>query len=267
MSESKVAQLEPTTLQTGEGAPAVPKGVMAADYAADRTKKPHLLFRFRCRALIAARMYRRFERSPARPVIADFGAADGRAMLETHRLLDASSSVGVEWAEDLIASAPALPPGCSLVQGDVTQPNPHITAGTFDCVTALAVFEHIEKPERMAARMFEALKPGGLMIATCPSGIWDRISGAVGLHKDEYHEGEFNKARFEQVARAGGLEPLFYQRFMFAPIGVLPYARIPVSPAFALAVDSVLAPIPIVNLAMVNQVFVARKPLARGVGV
>lgn len=255
---------EPIAAPTEPSESAAPKGVMAADYAEDRTRKPHLVFRFRCRAMIAARMFRRFAEGATADRVADFGAADGRAMAEAHKLLGSSWTVGVEWSPELIRCAPEMPFGCTLVQGDVTKPHPKVEPGTFDLVTALAVFEHIAKPEELAARAADALKPGGLMIATCPSGVWDRISGAVGLHKDEYHEGEFNRARFEQVARAGGLEPVCYQRFMFAPIGVLPYAKIPVSPGFALAIDRVLAPIPLVNLAMVNQVFVARKPAQRG---
>jgi len=243
-----------------------PRGVMAADYATDRARKPHLIFRFRCRALIAARMFRTYAANQDAVRIADFGAADGRAMAETHRLLGASWSVGVEWADELIRSAPPMPFGCHLVQGDVTKPNRKVEAGTFDLVTALAVFEHVKEPEKLAARAADALKPGGLLIATCPSGPWDRVSGAVGLHKDEYHEGEFNKARFEAVARAGGLEPVRYERFMFAPIGVLPYANVPVSPGLALAIDRLLATIPLVNLGMVNQVFVARKPAPQAGG-
>lgn len=255
---------EPIAAPTETSAPQTPKGVMAADYAEDRTRKPHLVFRYRCRAMIAARMFRRFAGGASASRVVDFGAADGRAMIEAHKLLESTWTVGIEWSPELIHCAPEMPFGCHLAQGDVTKPHPKVEAGTFDLVTALAVFEHIAKPEELATRAAEALKPGGLMIATCPSGVWDRISGAVGLHKDEYHEGEFHKARFEQVARAGGLEPVCYQRFMFAPIGVLPYAKIPVSPAFALAVDRVLAPIPLLNLAMVNQVFVARKPSPRG---
>jgi len=129
-------------------------------------------------------------------------------------------------------------------------------------VTALAVFEHIERPAELASRARDSLKPGGLLIATCPSGVWDRVSGAIGLHKSEHHETEFNRRRFETLMREAGFEPVAYERFMSAPIGVLPYARVPVSTDLALAIDRVLARIPVVNLMMVNQIFVARKPVS-----
>ncbi|CAG1004285.1 Ubiquinone biosynthesis O-methyltransferase [Phycisphaerales bacterium] len=231
---------------------------MDASYARDRQRKPHLVFRYRCRALIAAQMYRRFG-GLSSPRILDLGSADGLAMAETHALLRASESVGIEFAPDLIAHA-QLPPGCGLHQGDVTQPHAAAPDGSFDLVTALAVLEHVDHPDELARRVFAALRPGGVFVATCPYPVWDQISGALRLHKDEHHAGAFNKSRFEAFAAAGGLEPLKYQRFMLAPVGFLPYLRIPLSPALSLAADRILAPIPVVNLAMVNQVFVARRP-------
>jgi len=235
-----------------------PVGVMDAGYARDRARKPHLAFRLRCRALIAARMYRRFATSTHSPRVLDLGSADGLAMVALHRELHAAESVGIEYAADLIAAA-NLPGRCSLHRGDVCEPHAAAADGSFDLVTALAVLEHVDNAPALARRVFAALRPGGLFIATCPSPVWDRVSGTLGLHKDEHHTGAFTRARFEAFAASGGLTPVRYQRFMFALVGFLPYARVPVSAAAALRLDAWLAPMPIVNLAMVNQVFVARR--------
>jgi SAM-dependent methyltransferase len=237
---------------------------MDASYAADRVKRPHLIFRYRARAAMAARCFREFGRADGPARILDLGSADGRAMIELHELLRARESVGVEYAGELIAAAPPMPKGCSLTQGDATKPQAVAAAGSFDLVTALAVLEHLEDPTELMRRAREALRPGGVFVASCPSGLWDRISGSLGLHKDEHHTGDFNRARFESCARAAGLEPLRYRRFMFAPVGFLPYAKVPVPVGLALAIDAVLAPIPLVNLGMVNQIFAARRPEGGG---
>lgn len=234
---------------------------MDKGYAHDRLKKPHLAFRFKCRALIAAQMYRAFAPHGLRPRVLDLGSADGLAMVEVHRLLNARRSIGIEYDPGLIAEA-RLIPGCHLYQGDVTKPHERVEAGSFDLVTALAVLEHVDHPEELARRVYEALAPGGVFVATCPYPVWDQISGAVKLHKDEYHAGHFVRRRFEEVAEAGGLEPLLYQRFMFAPVGFLPYLGIKVPPAMALSVDRALNNLPLMSLGMVNQVFVARKPVS-----
>ncbi|MFZ4575282.1 MAG: class I SAM-dependent DNA methyltransferase [Phycisphaerales bacterium] len=259
-SAPKAPQNTRTPASAGPSGEAPGVGVMGGDYAVDRTRRPHLAFRYQVRALVAANMYRRFGPGGQNPSVLDLGAADGRAMVKTHELLDARRSVGIEFSEELIAAAGGLPEGCCLVQGDATKPHAQVPKASFDLVTALAVLEHVENPVELCTRVREALVPGGVFVATCPSGVWDSISGAVGLHKDEHHTGAFNRARFESVARDAGLTPLHYERFMLAPVGFLPYMGVRVSPRFALAIDRPFARIPLVNLAMVNQVFVGVKP-------
>lgn len=245
---------------TAPSSKAVPRGVMDASYAAGRIKKPHLAFRLRSRALMAADALRRYVPDADKPRLLDLGAAEGAALLETHRLLDARESLGIEYAADLIAAAPTLPSNCRLVEGDVTEPHTAVEVESYDLVTAMAVLEHLAEPVELMRQAYRALRPGGLFVASCPSSVWDNISGALGLHQDEYHEGHFDRARFFALGREAGLEPLEYRRFMWAPIGVLPYARIPVSPQVAARLDGVVRSVRVFNWGFVNQLFVARRP-------
>src|SRR5438876_10817844 len=47
--------------------------------------------------------------------------------------------------------------------GDVTFP-----ADSFDCITMLAVFEHVPQREALAAECFRLLSPGGRVVLTVP---------------------------------------------------------------------------------------------------
>jgi SAM-dependent methyltransferase len=236
-----------------------PRGVMTGGYAKDRRRKAHLAFRLKCRALAAGQAYERFRDRTDRPRVLDFGAAEGRTTAELHELLGGRESLGIEYDSELVAMAEDLPAGCRVVRGDVTEPHPEVAPGSFDLVTALAVLEHLDAPERLMQQAHRALRPGGILVATCPAHVWDSISGKLGLLQDEYHEGHFDRARFEACAREAGLAPLVYQRFMFAPAAFLPYLRLPFPPALAGRLDTGIRAIRVLNMLFVNQLFVARR--------
>jgi hypothetical protein len=106
-----------------------PKGVMTGDYSRDRKKKNHLIYRYKSRAFEAARSFQRYSARSSKPNILGLGCADGFALTETHKLLDANLSLGVEYSEDLIKSAGTLPPSCSIIQGDVTKSLDQVKSG------------------------------------------------------------------------------------------------------------------------------------------
>ena len=236
-----------------------PKGVMTGDYSRDRKKKNHLIYRFKCRAFEAARCCQKYSARSSKPKILDFGCADGFALTETHKLLDANLSLGVEYSEDLIKSAGTLPSSCSIIQGDVTKSLDQVKYGNFDLVTALAILEHLEKPIDLFHRAHDALKPGGLLVATCPSPFWDKISGKFKLHEDEFHAFDFQKSTFYSLASKSGFEGVGYRKFMSAPVGFAPYLKIPMSPRFSHLCDLIIGSFFIFNWTFVNQIFVAQK--------
>jgi SAM-dependent methyltransferase len=242
--------------------PASPQGVMTAEYSAQRREQPHVAFRLESRARIAVEAVREF-RDPANAAeisVLDLGAAEGATLEIVHRLLSSRDSIGIEYARDLIESAPALSAGVRLLQGDVTQPHPEVAPASRDLVLALAVLEHLESPADLFVQACRALRPGGLLVATCPSGFWDALSGFFRLHPEEHHETAFTRRTFETCAKSAGLESVAYRRFMNAPLAFLPYLRGPVSPSFALRADSFLRRLRLLDFCFVNQLFIARKP-------
>jgi len=44
--------------------------------------------------------------------------------------------------------------------------------GSFDIVLSSECIEHTEEPERALAEMLRVLRPGGLLVVTCPNRVW-----------------------------------------------------------------------------------------------
>lgn len=240
--------------------PGVSQGVLDAQYARERTTRLELAFRYRVRARVVADALRRFLPRYARPRLLDLGCADGRTLAELEALLPAGSElVGIERSEELLAQAPALPANVELVCGDVAK-LPEAVRGPFDVVSALAVLEHLPDPAQAVCEAARVLRPGGLFVATCPSPTWDGIATRLGLLADEQHEVELDRTGLIGLATGAGLEVLAFERFMWAPVGLLPYLRVPVSPDTALRLDRLVSRLRLLDFGFVNQALIARRP-------
>jgi len=235
------------------------RGVMDRTYATARTRRAELDFRLRGRAWAAVEASRRFAGRPVRTIL-DLGSADGRTMALVHGWLDAERSVGVEASEELIAAAPPLPEGCSLVLGDLAGEVPELAGRTFDLVTALALLEHLKEPAKVLDLARRHLAPGGLFVATAPVPFWDSASGALGLHREEHHEWKVEPRRLRHLGHDAGLDWVIDHRFMFVPVAALPYLRIPVGHRFASTVDRLVRRLRVLDVLFVNQLFVLRRP-------
>ena len=236
-------------------------GVMFKDYAEDRKKKAHLSFRYQSRARQALWALKKYGVGGT-PRILDLGSADGLTMALLHQMAGAEKSVGIEYTQELVDLATGLPDGCEIRQGDVTQLPGDYKKGEFHLVTALALLEHIGEPSKVFSEAKETLLPGGLFVASCPNPFWDKLSGSVGLHKEEYHFTDFRWPLFRQLAIEAGMEAVRFKPFMSVPYAFLPYLKIPVSAAVADVIDAAVLTLRVFNFTFVNQLFIARKPLS-----
>jgi SAM-dependent methyltransferase len=235
---------------------------MGADYAAGRTARPYLSFRYRVRARLAVDEYLRRTNFGAEHGVLELGAADGRTLLEMRRLLGGVGKFdGVELSDELLAAAPSLPPNTHMLKGDVTKLPAELEEGTYTLVTALALLEHLDDPGACLREAMRMLRPGGVLVATCPHPVWDHVAGALKMVADEHHAQELDGPAMTRLATEAGFADVTFRPFMFSPVGFLPYLRLSVDPRRSLQIDRwVEKSAPWAGFTFVNQAVIARKP-------
>lgn len=237
------------------------KGVMDASYADGRESKRHLVYRYKVRAQVAISGYQRYfpQQPPSR--VLEMGAAEGKTLLEMRRITEEKGEyIGVELADSLLARAPQMPEGASLIQGNVMDLPESLAPNSFDLCVALAVLEHLPDPLACVREAFRILKPGGIFVATCPHPFWDDIAGNFGLVAEEHHEGKMTLEKLRILAKAGRFGHVEAEPFMWVPTGFLPYIGPSLSPKMSLLVDGWVRKLQPLHFSFVNQVVYAQKP-------
>jgi len=229
-------------------------------YIESRKVKAHLRYRYRARSLAAFSHFMEYGNGSRMPVVVDFGAAEGETLLELARLFKLQGTfTGLEISKDYVMKAPDLPENVRLLVCDITEPHCTVEEGSADMVTAMAVLEHLEKPEAAVGEAYRMLKKGGIFIATCPDPQWERIASCLGLLRDDSHYCCLDRKRLCGTIESSGLSVVLYRLFMWAPLAVLPYFGISLSPQFAMKVDDAVSGARALNLLFVNQLVVATK--------
>jgi ubiquinone/menaquinone biosynthesis C-methylase UbiE len=245
-------------------------GVLDVAYAEQRQAREYLRFRYRLRALVAARAIRKYAVRGGPVRLIDFGAAEGLTLLEMAKVLGSGEYLGVEYDQGLIdryhssilPNMPAMPVSITLLQGDVNHLG-NVDGDSADVITALAILEHLQDPVLALKEAFRILTPGGLFVATAPSPLWDKISDVVGPANQfggDHHFTTINKSSLEDLGRKSGFEFLEYFRFMWTPVGVLPCFGCPISASFAWSVDRAVRRLRVLDWSFANQCAVLRKP-------
>ncbi len=237
-----------------------PRGVLGKVYAESRRGVRHAAYRYDVRARILSDAIARHLGTSTPFRLLDLGAADGLTLLKVSAALPHGTYIGVEYSEELIRFAQHLPPNIRLVRGDVTQLPQEFRATPFDVVSALAVLEHLADPLKALVEAARALRPGGLFVGTAPHPFWDEMATRLGLLKGIDHVAELTKDRMISLAQQAGMEVLDFGRFLWAPVGILPYLGLPVSSSLSLAVDRLVRRLAIFNWLFVNQYIIGQKP-------
>lgn len=236
-------------------------GVMDREYAAGRRRAPHLQFRYRVRAQLAVDAFRGRVARQSEHRVLELGAADGLTLLAIRELLGERGQFdGVELSKELLAAAPSMPANTTIHEGDVMDLPAGIERGSYDLCTALAVLEHLPDPVKALREAFSALRPGGVLVATAPNPLWDDIAGKLGMVADEHHEQELDEKALRRIVGEAGFVDIEFKRFMWAPVGFLPYLKIKMDPARSLHIDRLVSRLRVLDFGFVNQCIVASKP-------
>lgn len=142
----------------------------------------------------------------------DIGCNKGELLLKAQSRLTSGAGIDPHCRNEFIA------PRVELINGMF--PASLRSRDQFNCITALAVFEHIPAREQVAfmKACYELLPPHGKLIITVPDKKVDRI--LLWLKKLKMIEGmnleqhfEFDAKQTPQLAIAAGFTMLFHQRF------------------------------------------------------
>lgn len=238
-----------------------PKGVLEADYADARKTKNELRFRFRVRGQAVAWAADQYIDPVHRSdlTLLDMGAADGKTMKYIDELLALKQGIGIEYSPELLQKAENLPANLRLEEGDITNLS-NVGDSTFSIVSALALLEHLTDPVLAVQEAARILKPGGIFVASSPVPFWDHIAVRLGLLDEGHHECDMHSKFFKSLFdRTPGLRLVHFRRFMWAPIGLLPYVGLSVSPESAVSIDRAIEKFKVANCLFVNQLAVAIK--------
>jgi 2-polyprenyl-3-methyl-5-hydroxy-6-metoxy-1,4-benzoquinol methylase len=88
----------------------------------------------------------------------------------------------------------------------------------FDCITLLAVLEHVPEPEKLARECFDLLAPGGRVIITVPRPAVDYVLAALrairlvdGMSLEEHHG--YDVAKTPEIFGQAGFQLLAHRSF------------------------------------------------------
>jgi len=230
------------------------KGVMGIDYADGRRNRPELIYRYKFRAFSA------FKAVPSiyKGSLIDFGAADGLTLSEIQKIAKLSEVVGIELSTDLVTIARKN--GFNVIKGDICNLPSEIPHNHYDAVTALAVLEHLEHPEKAMQEAFKVLKPGGFFIASSPNPIWDDIASKIGIHKEkEHHVNNITPLFFKKLSLENGFKFVKSEPFMLVGPAFLPYLNINPGIKTSYLFDKIFN-FGLFKFFYVNQLFIAQKP-------
>lgn len=90
--------------------------------------------------------------------------------------------------------------------------------GTFDVITAAALIEHLPDPLSFFQECNRVLKPGGLLMLTCPAPFFDWLATKIGYLKTAGHLARYSLTDLRKLCERTGFKVCLSNKFMISPI-------------------------------------------------
>ena len=111
-------------------------------------------------------------------------------------------------------------PGLSLIQADAVRIP--FKENSFNIVIATAVLEHLQDPMPAIREFARVLDNGGIVVATSPNPIFEKIASTIG-HIHGEHQCTLNIKELRLLFSNAGFEILECKGFMFSPLFNMPF--------------------------------------------
>jgi len=171
------------------------------------------------------------EGQPAAGFVAPFAYARGRPLIGRPALRITRRARAVAAARYIVACETHLDIGCGdgyflrrsparerfgidRLLGDELTTRLDFPDGAFDCVSMLAVIEHLKSPREVVCEIHRILRPGGRLVLTTPKRRASLLISIYTAGIEEEHENYFDVESIRALA-AGRLEIAGHHTFLF----------------------------------------------------
>lgn len=185
-------------------------GVGGCDYHTARKSSPTLRYSLQRRTNSITDVLRsRFGDQPFS--ILEAGCADGLMAQGISQSLSTVGIVGMDIQTDHFFANPY-----PVVQG--TCESMPLKDDNFDAVIAAALIEHIPDPCSFLREAYRVLRPGGVLVLTCPDPVYDWICTITGYFRHAGHLHRFSLRRLKAMLGAAAFSGVDGKKFMLSPV-------------------------------------------------
>lgn len=192
-------------------------GELGLDYAEGRKKKKSLIYRVGRRTDEVVRSINKYLNGNVESIV-DLGTADGMMLDTLSKIYKSAKCVGVEYNKGLYEYAKKTYTHLEFINGDIQKMD--FDDNQFDVAVATAVLEHVVDMEETLKEIKRVLKPGGILVVTCPDPFWEHLATMVGHLQDDQHVEVPTLKKLKKRFVNTGFKILKAQKFMLSPVGM-----------------------------------------------
>jgi len=195
----------------------IPLGVLGKNYALGRKAKRAWKYRVKRRTHDIIQAIYKYNPSKINAIL-DIGAAEGLMLGSIKKEFLHAQCIGLEYSQELIDINQDK--NINFIQGDAQ--NLPFENSSFDIAVAVAIIEHLSKPEKMILECHRVLRRDGICIFTTPDPFFERIATRIGNLKEGQHQRTFQLSELVSLLKSKSFKILKAEKFMMSPIG-FPY--------------------------------------------